>query len=71
MGGKTSGLTPIQGNWEGMSHWALKTKDGEIIDLTVEQFTETPDYKLFRGKGFLTKMPSKKAQTIIDKMKGN
>lgn len=64
-GGVESGLTPIQGNWEGTSHWALRTAEGKIIDLTVSQFVETPNYDLFRGRGFLTKEPSKKAQKII------
>lgn len=72
MGGKDSGLTPIQGIWEGQSHWALRRKCcNTIIDLTVEQFKEVPDYTLFRGRGFLTKEPSIKAQSIIDKVKGN
>lgn len=71
MGGKDSGLTPIQGIWEGVSHWALRTRDGEIIDLTVKQFEIVPDYSLFRGRGFLTKKPSKKAQKLINQMKGN
>lgn len=71
MGGQASGLIPIQGNWEGISHWALKSELGWVIDLTVEQFEEVPDYSLFRGRGFLTKNPSKRAQLIIDKVKGN
>lgn len=65
LGGKESGLTPIQGVWEGVSHWALRTENGNVIDLTVDQFETKPDYSQFRGRGFLTKNPSKKAQEII------
>lgn len=68
MEGWKYGIKPIQGNWEGVSHWALRCSDGRVIDLTVEQFNETPDYSVFRGRGFLTKTPSKKAQVIIDKV---
>lgn len=70
MGGQCSKLTPIQGIWEGQSHWALRRADGHIIDLTIEQFIVIPDYTLFRGRGFLTKDPSIKAQSIINKVKG-
>ena len=66
--GKNRGITPIQGTWEGVSHWALRHPSGRVTDLTVDQFVEIPDYNLFRGKGFLTKNPSKKAQAIIDKV---
>lgn len=70
MGGKASGLTPIQGVWEGQSHWALRRGCcNAVIDLTMEQFNEIPDYTLFRGRGFLTKKPSLKAQSIMDRVK--
>ena len=70
LGGLESGMVPIQGEWEGVSHWALRKSNGVVVDVTVEQFKTVPDYSLFRGKGFLTKKPSKKAQELIDLIKG-
>lgn len=68
-GGKEAGLTPIQGKHEGISHWAIRCEDGTIIDLTVDQFETVPDYTTFRGRGFLTKEPSKAARVIIERWK--
>jgi hypothetical protein len=47
-------------------HWALLDKtDGSVIDLTIEQFENPPDYCVAVGKGFLTKNPSKRARKVI------
>ena len=63
LGGKKAGLTPVVGP----NHWWLKTKTGEIIDVTKDQFPEGyPYYHDGRGCGFLTKKPSKRAQRIIE-----
>lgn len=59
LGGKRAGWTPMWIWHEGGSHWFLKHKDGTIIDVTVAQFATTPDYSKARGRGFLTKGPSK------------
>lgn len=70
MGGKEAGWMPIQGVHEGVSHWALRhVAQDRIVDLTVGQFETVPDYAAFRGRGFLTKKPSKQAQELIDIMK--
>ena len=70
MGGKEVGLKPCYIKHEGMSHWYLKDKDNNIIDLTVEQFKNIPDYSKGIGKGFLTKKPSKRAQELISRVEG-
>lgn len=70
LGGKEAGWTPIQMRHEGVSHWALRHESGTIVDLTVGQFMEPPDYSKARGRGFLTKKPSKRAQKIIDAIMG-
>lgn len=68
LGGKASGYTPCTINHEGANHWYLRGKSGEIIDLTADQFKTTPNYSKGRGRGFLTKRPSKRAQVVIDRV---
>lgn len=42
-----------------------RVPDGRVIDPTVDQFDEKPDHNLAKGKGFLTKKPSKRAAALI------
>ena len=75
LGGKTAGYVPqvasfIENN-EKLTHWWLKNQDGKIFDPTAEQFTaigQKPPYELGKGAGFLTKLPSKRASTIIKRV---
>lgn len=75
LGGKTAGYVPqvasfIENN-EKLTHWWLKNQDGQIFDPTAEQFTaigQKPPYDLGKGAGFLTKLPSKRAATIIKRV---
>lgn len=54
---------------EGEPHWFLKNKiNGRIFDPTVSQFKTKPQYKSGIRKGFLTKVPSKRAQIVLDKI---
>ena len=65
-------FTPHQLHHEGESHWYLVAKQtGEVVDLTASQFDTTPDYSQGRGRGFLTRQPSKRAQIVLDRMRGN
>lgn len=68
MGGRESGWTPMQVRHEGESHWFLKHQDGTIIDPTADQFDTPIPYGKAVGRGFLTKQPSSRAQTIIDRV---
>lgn len=51
---------------EGDIHWFLKNNKGEIIDLTDEQFDTEVPYEKATKTGFLTKEPSKRAETVIE-----
>lgn len=67
-GGKDSGLKPMcmpapEGEWK--CHWFLQDARGMIVDVTYEQFSCDLDYSQARGKGFLTKEPSKRARQLI------
>lgn len=49
---------------EGRPHWFLKVED-IVIDYTAEQFTTAVPYNDAKGKGFLTKEPSKRAELVM------
>lgn len=72
LGGKASGLRPTNGrDGNGVVHWWVKSKDGRIIDPTATQYTSiglNPPYEAGKGGGFLTKDPSRRAQTIINRI---
>jgi hypothetical protein len=68
LGGKAAGYTPMQVTHEGTSHWFLKHESGKIIDPTADQFTTPVPYEKAKGKGFLTKKPSKRAQVLLGRM---
>lgn len=54
---------------EGSPHWFLKHRvRGEILDLTSDQFKTKVPYEEGIGKGFLTKKPSKRCQTLLKRI---
>jgi hypothetical protein len=68
LGGKDAGYTPMQIVHEGSSHWFLKHSSGKVIDPTSDQFKTPVPYEQAKGRGFLTKQPSKRAQTLIERV---
>lgn len=51
------------------THWWLKHKlTGEISDPTGEQFSYQFPYHTGKGTGFLTKLPSKRAQIVLERI---
>jgi hypothetical protein len=68
LGGKDAGWTPMNIRHEGDSHWFLRDDQGHTLDPTHEQFKTPVPYNEARGKGFLTREPSRRAQTIIDRV---
>lgn len=69
LGGKEEGWKPYQLSQDGESHWFLKHESGFLLDLTAEQFGAAPiRYDLAKGKGFLTKDPSKRVKRLITKI---
>jgi hypothetical protein len=65
-GGKEAGWKPMHLKHEGSSHWYLKhSTTNQIIDPTRSQFKTFPAYANGKGKGFLTKQPSKRAQELM------
>jgi hypothetical protein len=70
-GGEHSGLKPMHVNHEGEPHWFLQHKEsGENVDLTASQFKTPVPYDKAKGKGFLTKQPSKRAQELMRRVNG-
>ena len=68
LGGKAAGWKPMHMTHEGQSHWFLQHKSGMILDATVGQFKIVPNYSKARGKGFLTKTPSRAAFGLMARM---
>lgn len=53
---------------ENSPHWFLRDAAGTVIDPTASQFATVPDYAQGKRKGFLTLLPSKRAQAVIDRV---
>lgn len=69
LGGAQSEWHPCRGrDVDGVTHWWLANKEGQILDPTAEQYTslgKTPPYDKGSRGPFLTQQPSKRARTII------
>lgn len=61
-------LTPCSIQHEETTHWFLRDSIGNIIDPTKEQFATPVPYGLGRGRGFLTREPSKRAQIVLERI---
>ena len=70
MGGPNSGWHPMFIRWQGQPHWYLAHENGAILDITAGQFNGPIDYSAGRGKGFLTKAPSKRARELEQRVRG-
>jgi len=68
LGGKESGWTPHHIKHIGRSHWYLKHETGQILDLTASQFHTPINYSEGRGKGFMTKEPSKRTKVLLSRI---
>ena len=68
LGGKEGGWTPQYIKHLGCPHWFLKHRSGFILDLTKNQFQSPVPYYKARGKGFLTKLPSKRAKMLLKRI---
>ena len=71
LGGKAAGYTPMQIQHEGTSHWFLKHSSGKILDATSDQFATAVPYEKAKGRGFLTKEPSRRAKTLMSRLESN
>ncbi len=68
LGGKAAGYTPMCQKHEGGPHWWLRGPSGEVIDPTAAQFSSPVPYELGRGKGFLTREPSRRARVVMGRL---
>ena len=67
LGGKHAGWKAMFVNHEGSPHWFLLGPKGERVDITASQFRSPVPYDKALGKGFLTKEPSARARTVIER----
>ena len=71
LGGKASGWKPMTVRHEGQVHWYLQRYFlgwPMILDLTKGQFKKLPPYEKGRGRGFLTRGPSKRARALMEEI---
>lgn len=68
LGGKTAGWKSMCMKHEGDTHWFLKHSNGMILDATAKQFRRLPNYQKARGRGFLTRKPSKRAKQLMKEL---
>jgi hypothetical protein len=61
------GLKPMFIRHEGQPHWFLMN-GSEVIDPTASQFETPVPYSMAKGKGFLTKTPSRRARLVMEKI---
>lgn len=73
LGGRAAGLHPMSvGREHGGPHWFLVNDTGDVIDPTAEQFTQRELEHLYahaRGRGFLTRRPSRRARIVMDRVR--
>lgn len=70
LGGKENGFVPMNVQHEGDSHWWIRNiENGEDLDPTGDQFQTPVPYHMGRGRGFLTRSPSARAQEIINRVR--
>lgn len=66
---KELGFKPHVIKTNGITHWFLKNiNTKEILDLTSEQFDKPIDYNNGKCCGFLTKNPSKRSKTLMERL---
>lgn len=70
--GKFKGFKPhhikVRDGNASYGHWFLKSESGEILDITASQFKREPDYSKAKCRAWLTKIPSKRASAIINRV---
>jgi hypothetical protein len=69
LGGRRSGWTPHSGPGGAQgAHWWLQ-HGGQVLDPTADQYPAY-DYAQGRGRGFLTAQPSRRAQVVLERVRG-
>ncbi len=69
LGGREAGYKPMNVVCEGDQHWFLLGPGGEVVDPTASQFSSPVPYAEARGRGFLTREPSKRAVEVIRRVR--
>jgi len=68
LGGAKAGWVPMNITHEGVRHWYLwHRRTGAFVDATEGQFSDPVPHADGRCRGFLTKAPSRRAQTLLER----
>lgn len=68
LGGPEGPWTPHTVKVQGVTHWFLRGPENEILDVTAAQFECEIPYHESRGRGFLTREPSKRAKELLRRL---
>lgn len=69
LGGQASDFVPHTVRHCDKVHWFLQHRHlPTVLDPTAAQFQTTPSYWTGRGRGFLTRHPSKRARTLLARL---
>lgn len=68
-GGKHVGNAIYQMNHEDAPHWWMRDPNGDIVDLTSDQFDTPVPYDAGKRRGFLTRAPSKRAREVLRRVR--
>jgi hypothetical protein len=66
-GGKAAGYQVCRIRHEGGTHWFLR-RHGQVEDLTPDQFSTPVPYENATPTGFLTRLPSRRAQILMERV---
>lgn len=67
-GAREAGYGPQSMRVGAVVHWFLADRSGRILDPTAAQFDGPLDYAQGRGRGFLTREPSRRARVVLSRI---
>lgn len=70
LGLREQGYRPMFIRHEGSPHWFL-ARGTEVVDATASQFRTPVPYSQAKGKGFLTREPSRRARILMSRLTTN
>ncbi len=72
LGAREAGFIPVTLRVGDDVHWYLRHPDGRLLDPTADQFREHPpsllERRSARGRGFLTRHPSKRCRIALERL---
>jgi hypothetical protein len=68
LGGCSAGWRPVSARVGEVVHWWLEHADGSVLDPMADQFVGPINRAVGRGRGFLTRDPSRRAAAVMGRL---